>query len=106
VQTIHAVVIGWIVVVFIGVLALIILSKIWRGSISLDGLLAEQVQAGQSAKASMSRLQLLIFTLVIAGLYLTLCLEAGSFIEIPNQVLGLLGISGGSYLVSKGIQSK
>jgi hypothetical protein len=37
-------------------------------------------------------------------LYLTLCLEAGALIDIPNQVLGLLGISGGSYVISKGIQ--
>ena len=52
----------------------------------------------------MSRLQLLLFTFVIAGLYLTLSLEAGYLIEIPNQVLGLLGISAASYVVSKGIQ--
>ncbi len=51
----------------------------------------------------MSRLQLLLFTFVIAGLYLTLSLEAGQMVEIPNQVLGLLGISGASYVVSKGI---
>jgi hypothetical protein len=42
--------------------------------------------------------------MVIVGLYLTLSLEAGAMVEIPNQVLGLFGISGGSYVVSKGIQ--
>jgi hypothetical protein len=53
----------------------------------------------------MSRLQLLLFTFIIAGLYLTLSFGAGYMIEIPNQVLGLLGISGASYVVSKGIQA-
>lgn len=56
-------------------------------------------------KASLSRFQMLIFTFVIAGLYLTLCLEAGSLIDIPNQVLGLIGISGGTLVISKGIQA-
>jgi hypothetical protein len=59
-----------------------------------------------SGKASVARFQLLLFTFVIAGLYLTLSLEAGYLIEIPNQVLGLLGISGASYVVSKGIQQQ
>jgi hypothetical protein len=54
-------------------------------------------------KASVSRLQLLIFTFVVAGLFLVLSLERGEFVEVPNGVLGLLGISGGGFLVSKGI---
>lgn len=60
--------------------------------------------AGAQGKASLSRFQLLLFTFVIAGLYLVLSIEAGYFIEIPNGVLGLLGISGGSYVISKGIK--
>ena len=52
-------------------------------------------------KASMSRFQFLIFTFVIAGLFLLLSIEAGTFVDIPPNVLALLGISGGTYVVSK-----
>ena len=41
----------------------------------------------------------------IAGLYLLLSIEAGTFVDVPTNVLGLLGISGGSYLVSKGVSA-
>jgi hypothetical protein len=56
-------------------------------------------------KASMSRFQLLIFTFVIAGLYLALCLENGRLIDIPENVLLLLGLSSGTYAASKGIKA-
>lgn len=76
------------------------------GGVPLSSLLTESTDpvTGQ-VKASLSRLQFLIFTFVIAGLYLTLCLEAGELIDIPNQVLGLLGISRGSNVLPKGIQA-
>ena len=38
---------------------------------------------------------------MIAGLYLLLCIEAGTFVDIPGNTLLLLGISSGSYVVSK-----
>jgi hypothetical protein len=84
--------------------AFVVLWKISKGDISLNGLLAEPPQAGKTvdtAKASLSRFQFLIFTFVIAGLYLLLSIEAGTFVEIPQNVLYLLGISGGTYVVSK-----
>lgn len=80
--------------------ALVIFWLILSNRIKLDGLIAE---AG--GKASLSRFQLLLFTFVIAGLYLLLSIESRTLIDIPNNVLGLLGISGGSYLISKGVQS-
>ena len=92
----------WCFLVFAIILllfALLVLWKIYRNEISLDGLLAEG--AVPPAKASLSRFQFLIFSFVIAGLYLLLSIEAGTFVDIPTNVLGLLGISGGSYLVSK-----
>lgn len=128
-QTWPALVMEWIVVIFIAALGFIVLWKIWCGKIDLTGLLNEAAGTGGGStaasgtvasstgsgtaggggttgggKASMSRLQLLIFTFIVAGLYLTLCFEAGELIAIPNQVLGILGISGGSYVISKGIQ--
>ena len=71
-----------------------------RTGFDVTGLIREPDQGG---KASISRFQLCLFSYVIAGLYLVLSLEAGQFVEIPDGVLALLGISGGSFVVSKGI---
>ncbi len=86
--------------------ALLVLWKIYNGEIKIDGLLTEPPPPGQTvaeAKASLSRFQFLIFTFVVAGLFLLLSIEAGTFVDVPNNVLILLGISGGSYVVSKTI---
>jgi hypothetical protein len=110
-HTTPALAIEWILVVFVAAVALIVLVKMFLGTIDLAGLLSEPVDpaiagtAAGSGKASVSRLQLLLFSFVIVGLYVTLSFEAGEMVAIPNQVLGLLGISGGSYVVSKGIQA-
>jgi hypothetical protein len=74
-----------------------VLWKIWTDEISLKGLLSELPKSGEvgDAKASMSRFQMLIFTFVIAGLFLMLSIESGGFVDIPQNVLVLLGISGG-----------
>jgi hypothetical protein len=83
--------------------AALVLWKLYRDPLALDGLLSEPPAPGSGGvgKASLSRFQFLIFTFVIAGLYLLLCIEAGTMIEIPGNVLALLGISGGTYVVSK-----
>jgi len=88
--------------------ALVILWWVVTGKISLDGLIAEADPAnpGVVGKASLSRFQFLLFTFVVAGLFLLLSIEAGTFIEIPGNVLGLLGISSGSYVVSKVISKQ
>jgi hypothetical protein len=78
--------------------------QIWRGKLDLTYLLSEPIlTAGdkQEPKASLARFQFLIFTFVIAGLYLVLSIECGTMVEVPSGALVLLGISGGSYLVSK-----
>src|ERR1051326_1975719 len=100
-QNSPAIVVEWIVVIFIAALAAIVLIKIWLGTIDLSGLLSEPPPSAPTAatdvtatgttttntttasttttktatsavvvgKASLSRLQLLLFTFVIAGLY-------------------------------------
>lgn len=84
--------------VYIGFAALV-LYKIYRlEAQTLSGLICEP-----DGKASLSRFQLLLFTFVIAGLFMVLSIELGAFIDVPNGVLGLLGISGGSYVISKGV---
>jgi hypothetical protein len=110
-QTHSALAMEWVIIIFIGVLGIILLYKMLMGQIDLSTVLDEMTdkpsatEPAPKPKASLSRLQMLVFTFVIAGLYLTLCLEAGQLLDIPNQVLGLMGISGGSYVVSKGIQA-
>lgn len=87
--------------------AAVVLWKIISGEIELRDLIAEAPPPGsppgEVAKASLSRFQFLVFTFVVAGLFLLLSIEAGSFVDIPSNVLGLLGISGGSYVVSKAV---
>ena len=95
--------------------ALVIIWKLITDKIDLRWLLAEPagpIQAGAhpdepgtQPKASISRFQFLIFTFVIAGVYLVLCLESGRFVEIPENVILLLGVSGTSYAASKGIKA-
>jgi len=80
----------------------VVLGMILTGQIDLSDILVESNEHG-SRKASLSRLQFLMFSFVIAGLYLVICVESGTFVDVPPGVLVLLGISGGSYIVSKGI---
>ena len=92
---------GYTICVLIGLLGLVVLWKIFDGSIDLSELLDET-----GGGASMSRFQLLIFTFVFAfSLFLVIVsAKTPAFPNIPGTVLSLLGISGSSYLVSKGIQ--
>ncbi len=86
---------------FIALLGIAVIWQIFTGKIDLSRLISEP-----SGDASMSRLQLLIFTFVIAlSLFLVIAnsTEPG-FPEISGGVLTLLGISASSYLVSKTIQ--
>lgn len=101
---------GCLIAVLIAAYAAIILWKIHKGKIQVSGLLSEP----GSNKASLSRFQFLVFTFVIGLSYFLLVLEtlangtmpAGGWTlpDISGGVLGLLGISGGSYVISKGIQ--
>jgi uncharacterized BrkB/YihY/UPF0761 family membrane protein len=94
---------GWIVALFMAVVGLIILLQMTFGKINLKNLISEE-----NGDASMSRFQLLIFTFVISmSLFMVIVSKTplGFPDHIPTEILTLLGISGGSYLVSKGIQS-
>jgi len=98
---------AWLIPIFIALLGLTVLWKIWKGDIKLQGLINESDKPdGSSGDASMSRFQLLIFTFVIAMSLFLIIINKMEFPEIPGSVWTLLGISGGSYLISKGIQSK
>lgn len=89
---------GYGVCLFMGLLCATLLWMIWTGKIDLSSLLAES-----NGQASMSRFQLLVFTLVIA-ISLFILVERGTeFPKIPDGVLTLLGISASTYAVGKGI---
>ena len=91
---------GWVIVIFIGLLEVLILYQILRDKIDLAGLISEK-----DGKASLSRFQFLIFTFVIAmSLFLIVVAKTDFPDDIPAGIFALLGISGGSYIISKGIQ--
>ena len=90
---------GWIAVLFVGLLGLILLWKIYKNEIDLRLLISES-----TGEASLSRFQFLIFTFVIALSFFLVTASAQQLAEVPDGVWALLGISGGSYVISKGIQ--
>jgi uncharacterized BrkB/YihY/UPF0761 family membrane protein len=100
--TLLGLVIGWILTGFLGVLAVMILIKIWKGDIDLNYIISDE-----NGWASLSRFQFLIFTFVVAMslFYLIVANTPPKYPIIPNEILALLGISGGSYVLSKGIQN-
>ncbi len=59
----------------------------------------------EDGAASMSRFQLMLFTFAIVGGYFYLTIQYGKFPEVDQGAIGLLGISGGTYAISKGIQA-
>ncbi len=95
-------VIGWILTAFIGFLAVMILIKIWKGDIDINYLISDE-----NGWASLSRFQFLVFTFVVAMslFYLIVANTPPKYPLIPKEILALLGISGGSYVLSKGIQT-
>jgi uncharacterized membrane protein len=92
--------IGWSLAIFLAVLEAIFLYRVATDQISLKYLISDE-----RGFASLSRFQFLIFTFVIAMTLFYLIIAKGEYPVIPNQILALLGISGGSYVVAKGIQT-
>lgn len=79
----------------------LIVIKVFRGSIDLSLLISEA-----NGKASMSRVQALIFTIVLAGSLMVAVANTGQLpSDIPTQVLWIMSGSLGTYLLSKGIQT-
>jgi hypothetical protein len=95
--------IGWGGALMVGLLGLAVVYRMFDGTINLTQLVSEP-----SGDASMSRFQFLVFTFVIAVSFIliTVSNKPIAFPEIPSTVLALLGISAGSYVVSKGIQKE
>lgn len=94
------IVVGYIILILLFFFGLMVLIAMATGKIDLSLLLSE---AGGGA--SISRFQLLLFTLVIAFSLFLLILSNMKFPDIPAGILTLLGISASTYAVSKGIQA-
>jgi hypothetical protein len=94
---------GYTLLALIFLFGFSVLVYIANGSIDLSDLLSE---SDGSKGASMSRFQLLIFTLVIAlSLFLVVVSTMKFPDSIPPEILTLLGISASTFAVSKGIQA-
>ena len=94
---------SWIVAILVGLIGLVIVFKMFTDKIDLQRLISES-----DGKGSMARLQFLIFTIVIAGSFFLITVSSNPPAfpsKIPGEVLALLGISGGSYVLGKGIQT-
>ena len=103
-----ACVFGWILTIIIGAIGAKIVVLIIQGKkgIDLTNILVEPT----TGKASLSRLQFLIFTFVIAlSLFLVVIVGDGKTPKFPDkiapEILLLLGISGGTYAVAKGVDA-
>src|SRR5436305_10490017 len=94
------IIVGYVILILLFFFGFMVLFAMARGSIDLSMLLSE---AGGGA--SMSRLQLLLFTIVISFSLFLIMLTSKKLPDIPTGILTLLGISASTYAVSKGIQA-
>lgn len=90
---------AWIALGFIGLVGATILVYIWTNRINLNRVISEP-----NGDASLSRLQFLIFTIIIGASFFYVVSHLHQMPDVPQGVFVLLGISGSSYLVSKSIQ--
>jgi hypothetical protein len=90
---------GYGVCLVLGWLCVLLLIKIGRNEINLNKLVSEA-----NGDASMSRFQLLIFTMIVSISLFIMVVKNWSFPPISDGILTLLGISASTYAVSKGIQ--
>lgn len=94
---------GWVLLGFIALLGGELIYLVARGKKGID---LSHLVSEPTGEASMSRFQLLVFTIVIAlsVFYVTVAPDSTGLPDIPTGVLTLLGISASSYAVGKGLQ--
>lgn len=109
-----ALAIGCIITIFVAVLEIFILIFIWDGTWNANsgkrrGINLEKLISESTGDASLARFQLLIFTFVISMslvLIITSTSPPAFPASIPDQILGLLGISSTSYVLGKALQTQ
>lgn len=87
---------GWVAIVFLAFVGAIIIYRMWDGTIRIEKIISEE-----DGKASLSRLQFLIFTFVIGGGLVHIVVKSQQFPKIGSDVFMLLGISALSYVGAK-----
>jgi hypothetical protein len=106
-MNILALVVGIVGMAIIGLIAAVVVRDLWSNKIDLSQLLSD------SNRTSLSRFQFLVFTFMIGLSYLLLVLtrlahatvtDLATLPEVPTGVLGLIGISAGSYVAGKAIE--
>ena len=95
---------GYAGVIIVSLFAVAVLYQIYLGNIDLALLVSEG-----DGTASMSRFQFLVFTFVIGFAVILMTVlsmntATPQLPDVPGGIMSLLGISGGTYAVSKGIQ--
>jgi len=93
-------------VLVLTLVAITLVWMLWRGRDGLSGLLCETLPSGEPGKASISRLQMIIWNFVVAFAFLyMLATRANVYAAIASilqpEVLVLLGISNGTYVAGK-----
>ncbi len=107
-------VIGCVITIFVAVLEVFLLIFIWQGTWNANtgrkqGINLEMLISESTGEASLARFQLLIFTFVISMslvLIITSSQPPNFPSSIPDQILGLLGISSTSYVLGKALQTQ
>jgi hypothetical protein len=89
---------GYGVCFYLGLICAVLLLKVYQDKINLATLLDEA-----NGSASISRFQLLIFTLIVAISLFLVVAKTGGLPDVPPSILMLVGISASTYAVSKGI---
>ena len=89
----------WAIVATVAVLAITAVVGLSKGK----GIFGALVDG--RGKYSLARLQILLWTALIIGGYFVIALPKLGFITIPNDVLGLLGVTLGSTVVSTAIKA-
>ncbi|TAK47204.1 MAG: hypothetical protein EPO23_12225 [Xanthobacteraceae bacterium] len=65
-----------------------------------------RLTVGPDGRASLSKLQVLFFSLIVFGLILLLALQTGNLTDISGTVVALLGINGIGATIAKGTDAK
>ena len=80
--------------------------QVFLGKVQIFSVLSSRRKKGDTGAVSLSKLQMFIWTVVMVfGWLYLLVREPGTFPELPNQALMLMGISVGGYLGAKQISA-
>jgi len=91
----------WEMIVLIGGLIVVVVSKLFTGGVTLSGLLTVK-GGGDRDTFSPARLQMLMSTVLAAMYYLLQVINNPSASSLPNVPTPLLGILGGSHAIYLG----